>query len=71
MKQRIGIMVHRDKEEAWEFAAEVIAWLNARDVEVALDTESARKLERPDLACCDSEWLRVISSCRWAATARS
>ena len=57
--QRVGIIVHRAKREAWEFAAEVIAWLNARDVSVALDTESASRLERPDLACCESEWASV------------
>ena len=57
--QRVGIIVHRAKREAWEFAAEVIAWLNTRNIVVALDTELASRLERPDLACCDSEWAAV------------
>ena len=57
--QRVGIMVHRIKREAWEFAAEVITWLNARDVEVSLDVESAQRLNRTDLACCESEWTNV------------
>ena len=54
--QRIGIIVHRAKKEAWEFAHEVIAWLDARQVSVALDSESARRLERPDLVCGGDEW---------------
>lgn len=57
--QRVGIMVHRIKREAWEFAAEVITWLNARDVEVSLDVESAQRLNRLDLSCCDTEWTSV------------
>ncbi len=59
MNRRIGIIAHRAKREAWEFAGEVIAWLNARGVQVALEDETARKLERPDLACSPEEWAAV------------
>ena len=52
-------MVHRTKREAWEFAAEVIRWLDARQVQVSLDVESALKLARPDLSCCEAEWQNV------------
>ena len=56
MNRRVGIIVHRAKREAWDVGAEVIAWLNARGIAVVLETESARKLERPDLAGSLEEW---------------
>ncbi len=56
MKRSVGIIVHRTRLEAWEFAAQVIAWLQAREVGVRLDEESARKLKRPELSCCGDEW---------------
>ena len=60
MQRSVGIIVHRTKLEAWEFAAQVIAWLQARQVGVRLDEESARKLQRPELACCGDEWDPII-----------
>lgn len=54
--QRVGIIVHRTKQEAWRFAAEVIVWLNARGVQVALDSESAHRLDRFDLVQGDDPW---------------
>jgi len=48
--------VHRNKREAWEFAAKVIVWLDERDVQVSLDPESAQKLDRPDLLRTGDQW---------------
>ncbi len=57
--QRVGIIVHRTKQEAWRFAAEVIVWLNARGVQVALDGETAQRLNRFDLVQGDAPWQAV------------
>lgn len=57
----IGITVHRTKREAWEFASQVITWLQSRPTDgtpiaVSLDRETALKLERLDLLCSEEEW---------------
>ncbi len=51
MNRFIGMIVHRTRREAWEFAERVIEWLKARDIGVRLDLESAQRLHLPALAC--------------------
>ena len=51
MERTVGIMVHRTRPEALEFAQVVMAWLAERGIGVRLDAPSAEKLGRPLLAC--------------------
>ncbi len=59
MEHSVGIIVHRTNQRAWGFAHEVIAWLQGRGVTVRLDEETAHKLQRVDLACCQTIWEAV------------
>jgi len=51
MGRIVGIVVHRTRPEALAFAQDVIAWLEARNIDVVLDREAANRLGRPALGC--------------------
>ncbi len=56
MKRHVGIIVHRTRREAWEFATKVIAWLDERDIGVRLDLISSQRLGLPSLGCSAAEF---------------
>ena len=55
-KRVVGILAHRTRLEALEFAEKVIEWLEVRDIEVRLDRDAADKLGKTGLASADSVW---------------
>jgi NAD+ kinase len=59
MGRRVGIVVHRNRPEALFFAQDVITWLQARQVAICLDAESAHRLSRPELECPDNRLSEV------------
>ena len=59
MTRTVGIIAHRTKAEAQAFAAEVIAWLTARNITVQVDAYTAQHLNLPALACGDAEMQAV------------
>ncbi len=58
-KRVVGILAHRTRLEALEFAEKVIEWLEVRDIEVRLDRDAADKLGKTGLASADSVWREV------------
>jgi len=59
MERSVGIVVHRTKPEALEFAQEVIVWLQARGIHVRLDSDAAQRMEQPQLVCNPDSWEQV------------
>jgi NAD+ kinase len=58
--RKVGITVHRTNHQAWQLGKELIAWLQQEaGVQVLLDEQTAKRLERPDLSCCASVWEAV------------
>lgn len=51
MERTIGLVVHRSKAEALDFAAQVIVWLEQRGFSVRCDEQTAQRLGRPTLTC--------------------
>ena len=58
-KKSVCLIAHRTRTEAHAFALEVIDWLQAREIEVCLDTDSALKLGRTTLARKEDDWKDV------------
>lgn len=57
---RVGLTVHRTNHQAWELGKKVIGWLQeVGGVEVLLDEQTAKRLERPDLTYKDTTWKQV------------
>ena len=55
----IGITVHRSNIKAWEQAAEIIEWLNSRNIQAVLDHATAQRLGRMDLIPKTRNWQDV------------
>ncbi len=60
LQQTVGLIAHRTKTEAQNFARDVIAWLTARNVAVRLDGEMAARLGFPELAS-DEAGMHAVS----------
>ncbi len=62
MRNRVGIIVHRDRSDAFTTCVELIGWLEARGIPVCLESETAKRAQRAELICNPDQWglLRFI-----------